>query len=64
MPETREKYVHKFTSWSVHNADDSLELDYDLWLMCECQSEHPPKNSKDAYDIWSRGITEAKDHVN
>jgi hypothetical protein len=64
MPETRENCIHKFTSWFVRNAEDFLALDYELWLMRECQSERPPKNSKDAYNRWSRGIKEAKHHVN
>lgn len=64
MPKIQENYVYKFTSLFVHNAEDSLALDYELWLMHECQSEHPPKNLKDAYDRWLYGITEAKHHVN
>ncbi|CAG8764289.1 1666_t:CDS:2, partial [Racocetra persica] len=60
---SEKEYTHKSTHWFVRNADDFLALNYETWLIREFQSELPPKSSVEAYNRWSRGIIEAKNHV-
>ncbi|CAG8662009.1 1704_t:CDS:2 [Ambispora gerdemannii] len=60
---SEKKYTHRSTHWFVRNADDFLTLNYETWLIREFQSELPPRSSEEAYNRWSRGIIEAKNHV-